>query len=189
MNPKQFINQPVSFGGKIGIITDVFSNDKDEYWVTFESAESIIRSKFGLKRDEFVPFSDYLVKKVSLEELLSDIENKKKCVKTELAERIRAGIEAIAGAKRTMAYINDMDAAVLLYEDESTLVVRDVYGTPSVVLHRRLYTEKPPEQCKEIVEKRYGGTATATELKLDEFAEFAKYTCNQSDSVAGKNVN
>ena len=88
-----------------------------------------------------------------------------------------------------MAYINDMDAAVLLYEDESTLVVRDVYGTPSVVLHRRLYMEKTPEQCKEIVEKRYGGTVTATELKLDEFAEFAKYTCNQSDSVAGKNVN
>lgn len=179
MNPKQLVNQPISFGGKIGIITDVFSNDKDEYWVTFESAESIIRSKFGLNRGEFVPFSSYLVKKVSLEELLSDIENKKEYVKTELAERIKAGIEAIGKAERTMAYINDMDAAVLLYEDESTLVVRDVYGTASVVLHRRLYTEKTPEQCKEIAEKRHGGAVTAVWLKLDEFAEFVKSVCNQ----------
>lgn len=174
MNPKKLINKPISYGGKIGIVTDVFTNGKEEFYVVFESAESIVRSKFGFNKSEFIPFSGSLVKELSFAEVLLDIEKKKEYAKTELAERIRSGIEAVGNAEQTVAYINDMDAVIVVYKDDTTLVIRDVYGTVSVVKHEKMYINRPADQCKEIAEKRNGFAAELAVQNLDKFAEFVK---------------
>lgn len=160
------IGIPVSYLGKVGIISDLLSSSKGGTdYVVFKSAESIVRS-LGATDSEVIPLAQDVIKKITTEEFIADVDEKTKYVQTKLMDRKNNGMEELSTSPVCAIFSVPY---IVVCDTDDALVIKDIFGTVSIALHRGKFREIDNESAVILARKHYGNIIGKILGTLDEF--------------------
>lgn len=158
----------INNAGKIGVVDDIFRNDKGEAWIQFSSADTVVRSPFSNKTNEFIPFVEHAVTSASINDLKTDVESKIKLTKENMPQRISEGIKAFSVVGKI--FVTDgIDAYLLDFAGEKQCLIETILGEMKLVHHPRMFKIIPKDKAIEIATERYFGLVDSTVDRLNEF--------------------
>lgn len=140
-------NQFLSSAGKIGIVTDIFTNeDGTEYRIAFKSADSIVRYATDT---ENIPFLDWCTREVDIASVILDIEAKKLLV-AKMKDTAREFMESKGNDEKLLLYGKTIPC-YFVAEDGGDVFARSVYGN-RIVMQKSIFTEVKKEDWDKAVE-------------------------------------
>jgi hypothetical protein len=172
---KELINKPVAYFGKIGVITDLFSNESGtEAHVRFRSCESILRS-VGKTDEELVPLDERVVVAISYEEFMADVEKKKSLVNSFLDGLLERGLtrfsEHIGEFVTTAFDVPDREPFMLQFKRDNRLLIESGVGELKLVFHPRLHKSIEREIAIELAKEFYPKAKEKMIQRMNEFGE------------------
>lgn len=168
------LNKPVSYMGKIGVITDLFTNEPGtKSYVVFKSAESIIRS-VGKSDDEFIPFIPELVKEISIEEFTSDVEEKTRTACFLYDNNLKDGLKKFKAHRgefvTTIVGIKEKEPYIVWFRNNTRMLIENAIGELKLVFHHGLFMKIETEAAISLAEEYYKTTGANVIAKLNEFS-------------------
>lgn len=164
------VGQIIINAGKIGVVDDIFRNEKGEAWIVFSSAETIVRNPFDNKTNEFIPFVPYATRLATLDDFIGDIDNKIKSTKENLQARIDNGLKMFTTIIGGVRFVQNGDEPyLLLFSDEKQVLVESVLGEKKLAYHPRLFHQISRKDAVEMAERRYRKLVDNTIARLMEF--------------------
>lgn len=160
------IGVPVSYLGKVGIISDLLSSNRGGTdYVVFKSAESIVRS-LGATDSEVIPLVQDVIKNITTEEFVADVDEKAKYVQTKLMGRRDNGMKELSTSP-VRAFFSV--PYIVICDTDDALVIKDIFGTVSIALHRDKFREIDNELAVILARKYYKNIIGKILGTLDEF--------------------
>ena len=177
MLDKKLINSPVSYLGKIGIVTDCFYNDSQtEAYIRYRTAESIVRS-IGKSSDELIPLDENAIVSISQDEFYADIDAKKELATSMYKNGIEIGMNKFINHDgefvTTAANMSPSEPFILWFRNDKRVLIESAIGELKLVFHPKMYRSINKDEAIKLATSFHKDAIGTVIKRIDEFK--AKY--------------